>query len=271
MGDRRIQLRERVPVILDEAAVLPFLAPSGGAIHRRRRHRQRKSRAGWVGGFMLLVAIGAVAWTHASARAGQIEHALTWQLGPRFFTDFDLQPYLEDEAGAPAAATAWTVGAGSAAYARTAVRPAHLALDEPATGADTPAMVATAAAPQGAATQPRSPGAVVARHEPRFTALEQVAMHKLDTLYETGREEYAQQSRMGVLDQMVLVLKYLEAGRLLERNMDAVFQAMVSDLRQDLAANELPVDAVALVETEYVSRKERLRGHYLSRIRQRDR
>jgi hypothetical protein len=278
-----------MPVILDEAAVLPFLAPSGreaGRSRRRRsrrshrhrhRHRQGKSRAVWLTVLVVLMAAGTAVWVQGSARASVIQQELAWQLGPGFFTDFDLGPYLSPDEWEPAA-TAWTVAGRTAAPARRtapAVQPLAGARSAKAASAGTPADVQAVAAPAprlaAAFGGAGGAGAIVARHEQRFTALEQVAMHKLDTLYETGRQEYEHERRIGVLDQVVLVLKYLEAGRALERNMDVVFQAMVTDLRDDLAVNRLPLDAAGLVETEYVSRKERLRGHYIGRIRQRTR
>jgi hypothetical protein len=285
MSNQRIRLQERVPVILDEAAVLPFLAPSGleaGRSRRRRRssrhrhrHRQGKSRAVWLTVLVVLMAAGTAVWVQGSARASVIQQELAWQLGSGFFTDFDLAPYLSPDGWEPAA-TAWSVAGSTAAPARRAepaVQP--LAAERSAEalpGAPADVQTGAAPAPRLAATfGGANAGAIVARHEQRFTALEQVAMHKLDTLYETGRQEYEHERRIGVLDQVVLVLKYLEAGRVLERNMDVVFQAMVTDLRDDLSANRLPLDAAGLVESEYVSRKERLRGHYIGRIRQRTR
>jgi hypothetical protein len=278
MSEQRIRLQERVPVILDEAAVLPFLAPSGreaGHTRRRRsrrRPRQRKSRAAWVIVLVVVMAAGTAVWVQGAARARVVQQELAWQLGPGFFTDFDLEPYLSQD-GWESAATAWTVAGGSAAPARAA-GPQPLAGERAIAavfpGAQADVQTGAAPAPRMAAASGGVSG-VVARHEPRFAALEQVATHKLDALYETGRQEYEHDRRMGVLDHMVLVLKYLEAGRALERNMDLVFQAMVMDLKDDLAVSQLPMDAVGLVETEYVSRKERLRGHYVGRIRQRTR
>jgi hypothetical protein len=277
-----------MPVILDEAAVLPFLAPSGreaGRSRRRRsrrshrhrhRHRQGKSRAVWLTVLVVLMAAGTAVWVQGSARATVIQQELAWQLGPGFFTDFDLAPYLSPDEWEPAAA-AWTVAGPTAAPARRtapAVQPlaGERSAEEASPGAPADVQTGAAPAPRLAATfGGANAGAIVARHEQRFTALEQVAMHKLDTLYETGRQEYEHERRIGVLDQVVLVLKYLEAGRVLERNMDVVFQAMVTDLRDDLAVNQLPLDAAGLAESEYVSRKERLRGHYIGRIRQRTR
>jgi hypothetical protein len=284
MSKQRLRLHERVPVILDEAAVLPFLAPSGREAGRarrrssRRRHRPRhgKSRAAWVTALVVLMAAGSAVWVQGSARARVVQQELAWQLGPGFFTDFDLGPYLSPDGWEPAA-TAWTVAGGNAAPARVAAPPVQPLAGErsaaASSGAQADVQTMAAPAPRMAAGSggAGSASGVVARHEPRFAALEQVAMHKLDALYETGRQEYDHERRIGVLDHMVLVLKYLEAGRVLERNMDVVFQAMVTDLRGDLAISQQPMDAIGLVETEYVSRKERLRGHYIGRIRQRTR
>jgi hypothetical protein len=111
-----------------------------------------------------------------------------------------------------------------------------------------------------------SPETIMARYEPRFRALEQLAMERLDALYDAGRGEYARRRNDGTLNRVAVVNKYLQAGRLLEKNIDAAFYDLLADLRQELERHNHGAARARPVETEYVNRKNRMRTRFLDRL-----
>jgi hypothetical protein len=226
---------------------------------RVRRRRRRRPRQRLIVGVLVIAAI-AGAWLFHAAQDTSREQELMGQFGTRFFTDFDLEPYL------PAAQELLAQPIASRTYAQATAA----AVTEPE---DTrPDVLQFNPEPDPLAPVQQVPTAesIIGRHEARFMALEQVALQKLETLEAMGREEYEQRSAWGSLNRIELIFKYLQAGRLLEKNMDGVFYAMLTDLGRELSQHSHSVDIVQAIEAHYVGQKGQLRSRYLGRVTRRD-
>jgi hypothetical protein len=247
--------------------------PSGQVVRKvvrvRVRRRRRRPRHGLIVGVLLIAAIAGAWFFHASQDTGR-EQELMGQFGTRFFTDFDLDPYLpaaQALLAQPTASQAYAQATVSQAYAQTTAAAVTAPADTTPThefgvNPDTESLKPVQQAPTAES--------IIVRHEARFMALEQVALQKLETLEAMGREEYEQRNAWGSLNRIELILKYLQAGRLLEKNMDGVFYAMLSDLGRELSQHSHPVDIVPVIEAHYVGQKGQLRSRYLGRVTRRD-
>jgi hypothetical protein len=111
-----------------------------------------------------------------------------------------------------------------------------------------------------------TPESIIARREVRFWALERLALARLHELLERGRDEYTQQGSRGTLNRVRLISRYLQAGRLLEKNIDGVFHGLVVDMKRDLEQHNAPTDITRTIEAAYVSQKHSRRSEFLGRI-----
>jgi hypothetical protein len=204
--------------------------------------------------FIVLVAV----FLSAAAAGGWLYHTLFGnsdrvgqelvdQFGQDFFTDFDLErflPAIEDD------------------------------LDETKTGGPeqpvNPPASGEPAAPQPPAAPPPPPppaltaAMIMARFEPRFRGLEQLAEEKLGVLFAAGKAEYIQQSNDGTLNRFELMNKYILAGRTLEKNIDAVFYGLLDELKLELQKNSFPTEVAKTIESDYKKLKEARRRSFLS-------
>jgi hypothetical protein len=205
---------------------------------------------------VVLVAVSAVVWFQRAPLTRQMEQQLSAQFGNEFFTGFDLEPVV------PAAEETSSRADDATAAALRLPDPSMSSLSQPRLQIRTPVgqrptTLRTAAVPAHV---------IMARYELRFVALEKVATERLDALYAAGKDEYSRTRHQGRLHHLGLINKYLQAGRLLEKNIDMAFYNLLAELRQELAQNGHSVERTAAVESEYVSRKNRLRPRFLDRI-----
>jgi hypothetical protein len=253
-----------------------------------------------------MVGAGAATWLQRSSLSPEMERDLSDRLGVGFFTDFDLegsvltpddmslQAGLPPGAGPPAEPGLPSSGSLDRASPPPSLAPQHPARLQPGLqgGPTHVPQDRVSRAPQGglqpgpqdrlgraphtgvrprASLDPRDPATttpetIMARYEPRFRALEQLAMERLDALYDAGRDEYARRRNDGTLNRVALVNKYLQAGRLLEKNIDAAFYDLLGDLRQELERHNHGAARAKPVETEYMNRKNRMRTRFLDRL-----
>jgi hypothetical protein len=190
-----------------------------------------------------------------------VERELTHEFGWRFFSDFDVDRIVA-AMEAPAAPDPYYPADFSAA-------------PPPAAAADYPPAPVGAPRPDYDAARPRlrsggrdvSAASIVARHELRFQALEMVALQRLDALHESARQEYVYRSGSGTLNRFSMTSRYMQAGRLLERNVDEAFYRLLADLKRDLAQHGHPTDVAATIEADYRNRKEYRRSSFLRLVR----
>ncbi|MDP4161052.1 MAG: hypothetical protein Q8911_15035, partial [Bacillota bacterium] len=89
------------------------------------------------------------------------------------------------------------------------------------------------------------------KYKPQFNYLQNVALGRLDTLYSAAIQEYVQGSKTGTLNRAALAQKYIQAGTMLEANVDSQFNNTLNKMQADLIANNLPTDTVGVIKNEY--------------------
>ncbi|WP_075366935.1 hypothetical protein [Desulfosporosinus metallidurans] len=105
------------------------------------------------------------------------------------------------------------------------------------------------------------------KYTPKFNYLQNVALGRLDTLYSAAIQEYVQSSKAGTLNRPELVQKYIQAGTMLEANMDSQFYSTLNAMQAELIANNLPIDSVGVIKIEYEKAKSDKRSQLLAKAR----
>ncbi|MBC2722535.1 MAG: hypothetical protein HGJ97_07595, partial [Desulfosporosinus sp.] len=177
----------------------------------------------------------------------EIQHELTSQFGEDFFTSFD---------GLNAENNPGTVG-----------QP----INQPKTTDDTNEInetpdnkpkqtepePGTIAAPVKQTTTPKefTLEEINNKYKSQFSYLQSVALSRLDTLYSAAVQEYAQRKKEGTINRSALAQKYIQAGNMLEANMDRQFSNTLNAMQAELIANNLPTDLIDAIESEYENAK----------------
>lgn len=105
------------------------------------------------------------------------------------------------------------------------------------------------------------------KYQPQFSYLQNVALSRLDTLYSAAIEEYVQGRKAGTLNRSELAQKYIQAGTLLEANVDRQFYSTLNAMQAELISNKLPTDIVDVYESEYEKAKSNKRSQLLAKVR----
>lgn len=108
---------------------------------------------------------------------------------------------------------------------------------------------------------------IIANYEPAFLELEAEALGRLEELFDSAIEDYRLQEKEGALDSFVLTNKYIQAGRLLERNVDKVFDELLADMKEELINLGLPTDIAEEVKETYQQAKEEKKRELFDRLR----
>ncbi len=108
---------------------------------------------------------------------------------------------------------------------------------------------------------------IIENYEPTFEALEQKAMERLDNLLTSALDEYYQQERDGTLDRFVLTNKYIQAGRILEKNVDQTFYELLDKMKDELSRKGLPTEITEEIEKEYQGAKDDKKRELLNKLR----
>ncbi|MBC2728493.1 hypothetical protein [Desulfosporosinus sp.] len=188
----------------------------------------------------------------------EIQHELTSQFGEDFFTSFD---------GLNAENNPGTVG-----------QP----INQPKTTDDTNEInetpdnkpkqtepePGTIAAPVKQTTTPKefTLEEINNKYKSQFSYLQSVALSRLDTLYSAAVQEYAQRKKEGTINRSALAQKYIQAGNMLEANMDRQFSNTLNAMQAELIANNLPTDLIDAIESEYENAKSDKRSQLLSKL-----
>jgi hypothetical protein len=109
---------------------------------------------------------------------------------------------------------------------------------------------------------------IVANYRPAFESLQDQAMNRLDDLLATALEEYYEQERSGTVDRFKLTNKYIQAGRILEGNVDATFYSLLDEMKAELEGNNLPLDVTTEISNTYEEAKADKKRELLDLLRQ---
>ena len=109
---------------------------------------------------------------------------------------------------------------------------------------------------------------IVANYTPAFESLQDQAMKRLDDLLATALEEYYAQEQSGTVDRFKLTNKYIQAGRILEDNVDATFYGLLDEMKAELEGNNLPLDVTTEISNTYEEAKADKKRELLDLLRQ---
>jgi len=115
--------------------------------------------------------------------------------------------------------------------------------------------------------QPMTQDDINNKYKPKFNYLQNVALGRLDTLYSAASQEYAQGKKAGTLNASELIQKYIQAGTMLEANVDSQFYSTLNALQAELIANNLSTDIVGAYKSDYEKAKSSKRSQFLAKAR----
>jgi len=116
------------------------------------------------------------------------------------------------------------------------------------------------------AAKPITQDEITIKYKPQFNYLQNVALSRLDTLYSAAIQEYVQLSKAGTLNRSELVQKYIQAGTMLEANVDNQFYSTLNAMQAELIANNLPTDIVGVNKIQYEKAKSNKRSQLLAKV-----
>ncbi|CAA7603118.1 Hypothetical protein DEACI_3941 [Acididesulfobacillus acetoxydans] len=106
---------------------------------------------------------------------------------------------------------------------------------------------------------------VVGQYLPEIRSLQSVALSRLDTLYAAAVQEYREDKAAGTLNRAALAQKYIQAGNLLEANVDNRFYSIMGSLHSELVSDGLPTDEVGVIKSQYEAAKAARRSAILGK------
>ncbi len=109
---------------------------------------------------------------------------------------------------------------------------------------------------------------IVANYAPAFESLQEQAMSRLDDLLATALDEYYAQEQAGNVDRFKLTSKYIQAGRILEDNVDATFYKLLDEMKAELESKNLPLDVTNEISDTYEEAKADKKRELLDLLRQ---
>ena len=109
---------------------------------------------------------------------------------------------------------------------------------------------------------------VIDNYEPAFQALEDEALRRLDMLFQEAIAEYRGGERDGTVDRFMLTNKYIQAGRMLEENVDETFYELLKEMENELNRKGYPTEILEEIETTYEQAKDNKKRELMNRLQQ---
>jgi len=107
---------------------------------------------------------------------------------------------------------------------------------------------------------------IVEYYNGKFLVLKAESTSKLDALIKQAKDELSSASSDNKSpSKLSLGMKYLELGKSLENECDAQFYSILSEMKQELTKNDLPLDAANDAEKLYKAEKSQRRSYLLSK------
>lgn len=107
---------------------------------------------------------------------------------------------------------------------------------------------------------------ILQKYAPGLGVLQNQALARLDILMAAATREYKEQQQAGTLDSKVLARKYLEAGNMLEANVDGEFYRNLNTMEAELVQNNLSTAVIADIEKQYANAKANKRSEMLDKF-----
>ncbi len=108
---------------------------------------------------------------------------------------------------------------------------------------------------------------IVNYYEESLQELEDKALERLEELFVAAIDEYERKESSGNLDRFMLTNKYIQAGRMLENNVDALFYDLLDEMKSELEAEGYSLRVTADIEEAYKKAKSDKMRELLDRLR----
>ena len=108
---------------------------------------------------------------------------------------------------------------------------------------------------------------IVDKYEPLFIRLEDSAMERLEELFTAAVEDYEQQKAERTLDRFQFTNKYIQAGKMLEENIDSRFYDLLNLMEEELEKNNHPTDIITEINQTYKEAKDEKKEELFERLR----
>ncbi|MGM0651947.1 MAG: hypothetical protein ACQES4_04100 [Bacillota bacterium] len=109
---------------------------------------------------------------------------------------------------------------------------------------------------------------IIDNYEPAFEALEEKASMRLDLLFQEALAEYRDGKGKGTVDRFMLTNKYIQAGRMLEENVDETFYDLLEEMENELNRKGYPTEILEEIETTYEQAKDLKKRELMNRLQQ---
>ena len=208
----------------------------------------------------------------------KVQSELEQQFGPGFFTSFTPDTAAaksgtaKTQQGGSSVAGASASGTGTGTNKSSGQEVQQVSAQSGAQAGSQSAASAAGSAVTAAPEQSASSGQTVTvqtienEYMPKFQSLQSVALGRLDTLYAAAVQEYHARKQAGTLNGADFVQKYMQAGNMLQSNMDGQFNSLLNSMQQDLVAHNLPTGIVGQIRSEYNSAKAAKRSQLMSKV-----
>jgi hypothetical protein len=107
---------------------------------------------------------------------------------------------------------------------------------------------------------------IIQKYQPQFQSLQSQATGRMEGLFSAGLSEYRQQQKAGTLNKSELARKYIQAGKMVESNVDSQFYRLLNAMNAELIANNQSTGIIATIEDRYINAKASKRSELLSRV-----
>lgn len=108
---------------------------------------------------------------------------------------------------------------------------------------------------------------ISSKYKERFTYLQNLALSRLDTLFNSAIQEYQQSKKSGKVDRGALFQKYFQAATTLESGVDGQFYSVLGVMEAELKAAGLPTGLVGTYRDIYEKAKSDKRAQLLAKAR----
>lgn len=109
---------------------------------------------------------------------------------------------------------------------------------------------------------------IIDNYEPAFQALEDKSLDRLDLLFQEAVKEYRDGERDGTVDRFMLTNKYIQAGRMLEENVDKRFYELLEEMEKELNSKGYLTEVLKEIETTYEQAKDDKKRELMNRLQQ---
>lgn len=107
------------------------------------------------------------------------------------------------------------------------------------------------------------------KYTPKFRALEETALDRLDTLFNSAQLEYKQKKKDGTLNKTEFTRKYVRAANKLEEGVDSAFNALLDNMKTEITKHNLSTEMIKDVKQQYKEAISKKKSEYLSQATKR--